>query len=1434
MGSLNGLRRATLCLILTLLSACENGMWVFVDGRRPDVPKSVKFSQILSQTGDVTVSWESNSPGDFYSLKLCQDAACSEACGESFKVRTTSVQLTELADGSYRACAGVSTNGKMSEYTPSEETLAVDSSAPIVLIRAINVGPKTILEAEVKDADPTVECYWQQVSGQGTLGFSRAAGRQTEIIAGMPGNYEVSYQCEDWVGLKTTAQIIFDLQATGPQISFLQPATVSVITRAEASAYQVSGKCDALGRKIQLTVSDGKSSLQASPQPLCDPSLNPNWSATLDLSSLRDGVLDFYASVTDTEGVIGQAYVGTVQKYSTDSLAPALILTQQPARLYKAGDNVSLTYTLDEQDSGLASLGWAYSADGVSFPAETMLATNIRTLVVSLPSNAAAASNAKIRVKAIDRAGNTSTVTTQAFRVANRLDDYLAPYRYGIGSRDGGPDEARFGLTWDLATDGDYLYLSEESCIRRIHINTRITFTLAGNCQMAGFVDGVGELARISGPRQGTVLGDYFYFAESYQSRTLRRVGIRPGTGDYRRVTTLAGNPLDARNLDGIGLNARFSLPVGITNDGTYLYIADFNWHTIRRFDPDTGSLITLAGSTAGFLNHTSALSALFRNPHGLAYDVSSQRVYIAEAGNRTARWIDLNTGEVSSFASAPTGVGVQTGSADSAAFTGPSSISLDGTSLYISDDSGHLVNALDKSTGAVTRLAGEGGVSGYSEGTGTAARFHTPHGMVASGGYIYVADRLNHVIFRIDRATGQSIRFAGVPIGTSSKYDANESLYNSNEAQMTAVSSMSSTDGNIFYVAMPDTGTIRRIDLSGNTVTTIAGFPYDSSSSIDGIGPAARFRSPDALVKVGNVLFVGDGVAKNIRRIDLLDNSVTTVAGSGTSGAADNANGLLAQFNTPAAMVSDGTYVYISDANNNSIRRMTIGGSWEVTTIAGGVQGYVNGVGSSARFYNPQGLFLQGNSLYVADSNNAVIRKIDLTVGQNFNVTRFAGLNSHGTVDGTFAVAKFYYPRALSGDATHLYVADWGTHKVRKIDLSQELVSTVIGSQAAYLNRVHDLPGSFSGALTRSISYHAGKLFIPSANSPFGLREYDESSGFLKWITGFPRNSIYTGNTPTGTLDGPLRSPAAKKFRDACVSGGYLYAWDAEGYSLKRMNLDGSGSMTVAGSDGAAGYVNGLGAAARFGWVTSMACDSQNIYVSEMASSTIRKIALSNFQVTTLAGRFGESGALDAVGTDALFFGIQSLTLAQGDLYVADSGNQVIRKVSLQTGDYASVTTAVGAFGASGYTDGAAQHARLATPTHLTAIGDKLFIVDYRNYVIRQLDLSTSQVSTFAGKAGVCGYADAVGTQAEFCGLENITSDGQGTLFLLEGGNALIRRISVADRSVSTFAGVLGQSADAEPAPLSEAFIPPQAMIRYEPDLGLMIMNGYGIKIVR
>lgn len=231
------------------------------------------------------------------------------------------------------------------------------------------------------------------------------------------------------------------------------------------------------------------------------------------------------------------------------------------------------------------------------------------------------------------------------------------------------------------------------------------------------------------------------------------------------------------------------------------------------------------------------------------------------------------------------------------------------------------------------------------------------------------------------------------------------------------------------------------------NAVSTFAG-KAGATGATDGSASRAVFDSPKGITTDGVSLYLADLNNHTIRKVDITSGMVTTVAGmAGKKGSSDG-KGSAARFNRPYGITTDGTSLYVTDSNNHCIRQIDIE-SGAVSTLAGAVGevGYVDGKGRQARFFIPEGITTDGTNLYVSDTHNHSIRKIEL---ESEAVTTIAGLSgAPGFADEVSSSARFSYPKGITTDGRNLYVVDFGNHRVRKVVIASGLVTTLAGGTA-------------------------------------------------------------------------------------------------------------------------------------------------------------------------------------------------------------------------------------------------------------------------------------------------------------------------------------------------------------------------------------------------
>jgi len=625
---------------------------------------------------------------------------------------------------------------------------------------------------------------------------------------------------------------------------------------------------------------------------------------------------------------------------------------------------------------------------------------------------------------AVDAAGvvyvaDTINHTIRKITPAGQVTTIAGLARTG-GSADGTGSAARFFTPGGVAVDASgnvFVADTGNHTIRKITPAGVVT-TFVGSPGSSGNNDGTGIVARFSGPTDLAFDASGVLFVADTGNSTIRKV-TTAGV-----VSTFAGLPGVTGTSDGTGAGARFNGPKGIAiaPSGT-IYVSDTQNHTIRAITP-AAQVTTLAG-LAGVFGWTDATgaSARFRYPEGASVDAAGV-LYVADGVNYKIRRI-TSGGVVTTLAGS--GLGYADGTGAAVKFDNASDVAVDlaTTTIYVADSGNDAVRALT-AAGVTTTFAGEPAADGAVDGTGTAARFDDPRSLAVdpSTGDVFVADAVNHVIRKIT-AAGVTTTLAG-EAGVQGSSDGTGTA-----AHFAFPSGIGiGPSGNLL---VSDTGnhTIRKVTQAG-VVTTLAG-AADVSGSTDGTGSAARFNSPRGLgVDATGDIYVADSGNHTIRKITA-SGVVTTLAGvAGATGSTDGI-GSAARFNTPYGVAArpNGT-LYVADRNNHTIRRIST--TADVTTLAGqaGVSGYLDGIGSAAGFRSPQGVGVDSLGLiYVADTSNSMIRTV---TSAGVVTTVGGSVLAYESVDGAGSYARFAVPGGIAADATgNIYVADTGNNAIRK-----------------------------------------------------------------------------------------------------------------------------------------------------------------------------------------------------------------------------------------------------------------------------------------------------------------------------------------------------------------------------------------------------------------
>ncbi len=311
----------------------------------------------------------------------------------------------------------------------------------------------------------------------------------------------------------------------------------------------------------------------------------------------------------------------------------------------------------------------------------------------------------------------------------------------------------------------------------------------------------------------------------------------------------------------------------------------------------------------------------------------------------------------------------------------GPSSFAISGDLLFLAEEGGHVVKMIDTRAGRYSTVAGTG-ANGYTgdDGDATQAKLYNPSGVALHDGYLFIADQSNHAIRRVDLVSGiiTTVAGNGAP-GFQGDGGPATAAYLNYPTHLAVAQDM-------LYIADRGNNRIRRIDLRTGIITTIAGGGLASgdgplpATDMALSAPAGMTIVSDELNRNDTLYFAEEG-GHRIRRISLRNLALTTAVGDGIAGyLGDGGRGTEARLSSPRDVVAAGALLYIADTRNYRVRefnRMT----HTIRTFAGsGRNNYSgdNGPATQAAFSQVFGVAWKApNAVYVADFNNSVVRSV-------------------------------------------------------------------------------------------------------------------------------------------------------------------------------------------------------------------------------------------------------------------------------------------------------------------------------------------------------------------------------------------------------------------------------------------------------------------------
>ncbi len=605
-----------------------------------------------------------------------------------------------------------------------------------------------------------------------------------------------------------------------------------------------------------------------------------------------------------------------------------------------------------------------------------------------------------------------------------------------------------------------------------------------------------------------------------------------------------------------------------------------------------------------------------------------------------------------------------------------------------------------------------------------------------------------------------------GLPVGVAQ--DANLNLY------------IADSHGNMVY----------KIDITGQ-LTIFAGTGSAGYTGDTGLATAAQLSGPTGLfVDSSNNLFIADSGNNVIREVNATSLKITTVAGTGVAGfSGDGAAATSAKLNNPNGVYVDATNnIFIADTGNQVIREVV---GTTINTIAGthGVAGFSGngGLATAAVFHNPLSVSLDSaGNIYVADHDNNEIREILKAGG---NIQNFAGSPTGvagATGDGGLATAGLLHgPSAVFVDTgNNVFIGDTANSEIREVTSVDGKIARVAGI---------GIPG-FSGdggpaksaALSSPLGVFVdatGNIVVADTANHF-VRQVVAASGNIHGIAG--NGQLSFSGDGASALNAALNLPSG-----VAVDGPRdIFIADTANNVVREVVAASGAIQTIAGTVG--GALNGPTGVFVDSSNNVYIADTKNNVIRELVAST------GTLQIIVGTGTAGSSGDGGPPAQAQLRLPTGVYVDSAGDIFIADMGNNLIREVVSATGKIQTVvgtnTPPNGGTAGFGGDGGLATSALLSAPTgvFLDALGN-IFIADTGNNVIREVTISNHNIKTFAGNhalpAGFSGDG-GLATAAQLNGPLSVIVDPSGNVFIADTANNVVREVLASNSNISTVAG--------------------------------------------
>lgn len=1117
---------------------------------------------------------------------------------------------------------------------------------------------------------------------------------------------------------------------------------------------------------------------------------------------------------------------------------------------------VSLTHAANVVSTFAGTVGSPGYTNAIGTAAQfRFMSQNPSAAVVDSLGNLYVADTANNAIRKIDTAGVVTTFAGSATGLS--------------GSANGTGTAASFSGPQGLAIDGqNTLYVADTGnhSIRMISSGAEVS-TLAGNPSNIGLRDDIGDAAYFYSPsgvavdRNGTGGAALRVYVADTLNHVIRAVMIAT-----RQVNSIVGSSTSGL-VDDTGLQARFNRPMALVTDSaaSVLYVADTYNHCIRKVNLSSKQVVTWAGAGVPAYVDGTGTGAAFSYPMGLTFDAAGN-LLVGDTYNQIIRGVTtgpsmvVNSGAATTVAGAWNAQGSIDGLPTAATFRYPTGVAVAADRTYIVDTNNYTVRV----------------IAAVAAPTITTQPISATVAINGSVSFTVVATGSPLPTYQWQRSKDNGATWAALSNGT-------DGIAGVTTSQLLLTGVAAAMDRQQFRVVVTSTGgnvtssavtlSVTQLPSITNTVTsytatvgqaftsftiTTAGSPVPGLSVTSGALPSFVSFTVDSATGIATV--AGTRVPDSG---DLAGSPYGfAVTATNTQGSSTSVLFTITVQNGPAITTQPADQAITLGQNATfsvvaSSSPAVSGYAWQISTDSG--IGWSN---------------LSDNALY-SGSTSSTLTVLAPTTAMSGYWYRVVVTNSVGTTTSTAArLALSQAPVFTSASSTTFAVGEVGAFLFKATGFPTP--SLFISGEPSW--------ATFN-ALTGSLSGIAPDATIPSYTINVTATNAGGSAtqSFTLLVSATPlRPTVTTQPSPQVVGLGQNATFGAT----ATGSGTLTYQWqryrtgDADYVSLAdvgqysgvatpvltitgvtaEMNNDyyrvlvtntigstpsnpasltlsvGTVFTTLAGSATNAGTANGTGADARFSSPTGIATDSAgNLYVADTANHAIRVVSASGL-VSTLAGLPGTSGSADGTGTDARFSGPRGIARdSAGNLYVADTGNHIIRMIT----PAGVVTTIAGTAGAIGAADAVGSKAQFAYPAGLAIDGfGNLYVADTNNnkiriiasgggfYNVTSLSLvdkngvlvtlsgpngvtvdsgynvyiadtganlirkaTASGVTTILAGGGGAGHTDGVGSAALFNSPTALTVDALGTVYVADTANHSIRKIRSAG-DVSTIAG--------------------------------------------